>query len=162
MDIKEIISLLITDRTQEDVSLENDKGTYNADDLNRVEGITEYISNRLQNLEQEIRNYATQQNVAWDDRFGLGFEPEEAIITAKTDWIISDLQTKRQMRKYLENVVRECTLLGVDYSSIPETMVHLSYEGANTIESLLVQCLEAIEITLLEKKQIIDESKETE
>lgn len=162
MDIKDILLLIITDRTQEDVSLENDKGTYNVDDLNRVEGITEYISNRLQNLEQEIRDYATQQNVAWDDRFGLGFEPEEAIITAKTDWVISDLQTKQQMRKYLENVVRECTLLGVDYSSIPETMVHLSYEGANTIESLLVQCLEAIEITLLEKKQIIDESKETE
>lgn len=40
-------STLITDRTQADVTAKNDKGTYNADDLNRVTAAMEYLDDTL-------------------------------------------------------------------------------------------------------------------
>ena len=42
-----IIDTLVTDRTQADADARNDKGTYNAADLNRVTEAMEYL-----NLEQ--------------------------------------------------------------------------------------------------------------
>lgn len=40
-------STLVTDRTAADVGARNDKGTYNASDLNRVDACLEYLSARL-------------------------------------------------------------------------------------------------------------------
>ena len=44
-----IIDTLVTDRLQSDVDALNDKGTYNATDLNRVQSACEYIAERLSN-----------------------------------------------------------------------------------------------------------------
>lgn len=42
-----IINTLVTDRTQADVDAQNEKGTYNADDLNRVTAAMEYLDDTL-------------------------------------------------------------------------------------------------------------------
>lgn len=155
MTVEEIIALLITDRWQGDVDLRNDKGVYRAEDLNRVGGIVEYISNALQNLEQYLRDFAASNGVEWEDDFELGFEPEEAIVPAKTDWVMRDLQTKRQMRTYLNNIIKLSTLLGVDYSDLPPSMVNLTFSGANRIEKVVAKCITALGMIKRSKERLI-------
>ena len=57
-----IMDTLITDRTQADVDARNEKGTYNASDLNRVGAAMNYVADRLR---------------------AAGYDPH---ISPKTDW----------------------------------------------------------------------------
>ena len=109
---------LITDRTDGDVLLGTEKGRYNYTDLNRVEN-------------------AVAQLLQFGEPLGL---KQNLII--KTDWGLpgsfnaDEWPTAAQMQRYLSNVrtLRDAVSLE---SALPETMEHLTWQGANAIEQVL-------------------------
>lgn len=132
---------LITDRTAEDVRRANlltnkgssmtaqeyaeyisgIKGSYNAEDLNRVESAVEYVLERLKLA---------------------GFNKPLEI---RTNWKFTDFPTEAEMRRYLNNVryIRTC-LPRTEAPNAPEDMVFFTFEEANDIEKILLAVDKAI------------------
>jgi hypothetical protein len=87
------------------------KGAYNYTDLNRVEtAVTE---------------------IAW--KLGL-------TLTTKTDWTLWDIPVAAEMERYLSNIVaiRDACPDVVGFPVLPTSMDRLTYEGANSIEKVLM------------------------
>ena len=109
----------VTDRTAMDTAAQNEKGTYGCADLNRVEENTGALALAIR--EQ-------------------GFLLPE--MSSKTDWHLTEIfsaeewPTAQQMERYLGNVRTVCQYYGLD-AALPETMEHLTWEGANQIEQAL-------------------------
>ena len=106
----------ITDRTRADVANQNDKGFYNASDLNRVGAAVEYIA----------------------DRFAaLGYD---CPVTVKKDWLTSDAPTASQLETYRQNIVTLRSRIAVMASTpeAPASMAGLDYVKANNIEQILL------------------------
>lgn len=116
---------LITDRTKEDVLLGNEKGKYQASDLNRVEEAVGYLS-----------------------LFANAIVSAEPLIT-KTDWKEPDSfssntwPTQKQMERYLSNVASLCESVGISVA-LPDSIENLTWQGANQIEFALQQVLEYV------------------
>lgn len=91
------------------VATEATKGAYNYSDLNRVERVVAEIS----------------------DRAGLG-------LATKTDWRMWDVPDVAEMTRYINNIKAIKTHYGIG-TSIPADMNHLDYEGANSIERVLLE-----------------------
>lgn len=108
----------ITDRTESDVLLGNEKGTYSFTDLNRVEFAVSQIAEQITELGYTIR------------------------LKTKTDWSlpgdfsVESWPTESQMRRYLQNIsdIRKVFLIS---TQVPETMEKLDWDGANNIEKVL-------------------------
>lgn len=109
---------LITDRTEADVLLGTDKGSYCASDLNRVEKAVEELCTNAKAL-------------------GVTFDPE-----IKTDWgrpgefSASEWPTNQQMTRYLSNVSQLCEKVEIA-ANLPSSMEKLNWKGANQIEEAL-------------------------
>lgn len=86
------------------------KGAYNYSDLNRVETAVAGLA--------EI--------------YGL-------TLTTKTDWGVWDIPTQSDMERYLSNVVaiRDAYTGNRVLPELPDSMIGLTYEGANNIEMVL-------------------------
>lgn len=110
-----IIDTLITDRTQDDVDARNDKGTYNASDLNRVGAAVAYVAWRL--LECGTSVY----------------------VSPKQDWSESDTPTVSQMERYRSDVatLRDALAAMPTTPQVPVTMSNLTWSEANAIEKIL-------------------------
>lgn len=130
---------LITDRTQYHVTLLNRlrkkpwssmtasermawngdaaKGAYNHVDLNRVETAVTEIAGIL----------------------GL-------TLTTKTNWTLWDIPVKAEMERYLSNIVaiRDACPNVVGFPVLPTSMDRLTYEGANSIEKVLMLVYQSI------------------
>ncbi len=109
---------LITDRTQEDVLLQNSKGIYGAADLNRVESAVKELSELAVFLDVRLSP------------------------VIKTDWALTgypsaNTPTESQMQRYLDNIRSLCQAVEVHYS-LPATMGRLGYREANDIEASLL------------------------
>ncbi len=109
---------LITDRTQEDVLLQNGKGIYGAADLNRVESAVKELSELAVFLDVRLSP------------------------VVKTDWALTgypsaNTPTESQMQRYLDNIRSLCQAVEVQYR-LPATMDRLGYREANDIESSLL------------------------
>ena len=107
---------MVTDRTQADVDALNDRGTYNASDLNRVNTAMAYLNGWLSDA-----GYVTGY-------VGQGIA-----------WAIDDIPLQAQMADYLSNV----GAIGGTFSlanapALPASMELLTHEGANHIERVLV------------------------
>ena len=107
---------LVTDRTQADVTAQNAKGTYNADDLNRVGAAVRYVADLFHGL-------------------GYGFS-----VSPKTDWKETDWPTPSDMERYLRDV---STLRGLltqmeTTPNVPKSMAKLTHCTANDIEQILM------------------------
>lgn len=108
----------VTDRTETDALLGNEKGTYSYTDLNRVEMAVEQIA---------------QQVTA------LGFAIK---LQTKTDWSlpgdfsVETWPTESQMTRYLQNIA-DIKKLFIIPTQIPKTMEKLDWNGANNIEKVL-------------------------
>ena len=107
---------MVTDRTQADVDALNDRGTYNASDLNRVNTAMDYLNGWLSDAGY-VTGYAGQ---------GIA-------------WAIDDIPLQPQMADYLSNV----GAIGGTFSlanapALPASMELLTHEGANHIERVLV------------------------
>lgn len=109
---------LVTDRTQEDVLLQNSKGTYGVADLNRVESAVKALAELATAL-------------------AVRFSP-----VTKTDWSLSgypsqNTPTKSQLQRYLDNVRTLCDAVEISYD-LPVSMKKLGYREANNIEASLL------------------------
>ena len=110
-----IMDTLITDRTQADADARNDKGTYNASDLNRVGAAMNYVADRLR---------------------AAGYDPH---ISPKTDWKETDYPTPQTMERYLgdlEELRGQFSVMQIT-PTVPKDMVNLTYREANDIERIL-------------------------
>ena len=107
---------LVTDRTQADVDALNDRGTYNASDLNRVNTAMAYLNGWLSDAGY-VTGYAGQ---------GIA-------------WAIDDIPLQAQMADYLSNVgAIGGTIPLANAPAIPASMEFLTHEGAKHIERVLV------------------------
>lgn len=107
--------VLITDRTQEDVTKKTEKGFYNDSDLNRVGSAMAYLRDRLN-----------------DNGYTVDIEPYTA-------WEESDIPTPNDMTLYLGclGTLRSVLPLPDGTPETPETMENLTYVTANDIEKIL-------------------------
>lgn len=107
--------VLITDRTQQDVTNGTEKGSYNASDLNRVGAAMVYLRDKFN-----------------DNGYSVSISP-------KTDWRKADVPTDTSMAFYLECVrlVRGILPLPSNTPEVPEAMKNLTYTTANDIEKIL-------------------------
>lgn len=137
---------LVTDRTLSDVLEGNEKGTYNASDLNRVGAAVSYLAEILVSLPDDLKSYAESNGVAWDVFFDVPYDPPAYVLTVKTDWVEEDIPTPEQMELYLENAKALRNALDYDTDKLPDVMDNLSWQGANAIEKALEGLDEAITI----------------
>lgn len=130
------ISYLVTDRTESDVAyvkllsgkwlggmsdaekaewLSGLKGTYNAQDLNRVESAVDYVAGRLQSFGNAVEVYP------------------------KKGWTTNDVPTVSPMKRYLNDVAALRAVLAVlpTTPEVPPDMDGLTYTEANNIEQIL-------------------------
>lgn len=110
-----IIDTLVTDRTQADVDARNEKGTYNASDLNRVGAAMNYVAALLR--EQ-------------------GYDPH---ISPKTDWKNEDWVDPAAQAVYLGDLsdLRKQFAMMASTPQVPADMEGLTYTEANDIEKIL-------------------------
>lgn len=106
---------LITDRTEEDVVQETEKGYYWITDLNRVGSAVKYIASLF-----------AQQGTNVD-------------VVGKADWQDNQIPTPQQLERYLQDVrnLREVTDISQLLPEIPSSIDDLGVDGANNIERLL-------------------------
>lgn len=106
---------LVTDRTNADVAARNEKGTYNASDLNRVGAAMNYVSDMLH---------------------AAGYDPH---ISPKTNWSETDLPTADTMTRYLADLaeLRSQFTQTQNTPGVPTTMENLTWREANDIERIL-------------------------
>ena len=92
------------------------KGSYNAEDLNRVGAAVEYVANRL-------REYGYAVTVA-----------------PKTDWRAGEIPTAEQLETYRGNVAALRAVLPVGKSTpeTPGSMERLTFQAANDLERILL------------------------
>ena len=110
---------LITDRSEADVLLGNEKGCYGSGDLCRVEGFVKELLPQLPQMDIYLS------------------------LDTKTDWALTDSfspdtwPVKSQMQRYLGNICALCNSLDLA-PELPESMERLTYIGANQIEQALL------------------------
>lgn len=110
-----IMGTLITDRTQADADARNDKGTYNASDLNRVGAAVVYVAGQL---------------------LGCGTSVD---VSPKQDWSESDTPTASQLERYRSDVatLRDALAAMPTTPQAPTTMENLTWGKANDLEKIL-------------------------
>lgn len=107
--------VLVTDRTQKDVTNRTEKGSYNATDLNRVGSAMAYLRDKFN-----------------DNGYTVDISP-------KTDWKITDVPSENSMSVYLGclGALRGVIPLPEGTPQTPSTMKRLNYVTANNIEKIL-------------------------
>ena len=118
-----IIDALITDRTAADVAAKNEKGTYNAADLNRVSEAVAYLRPIFAKIGYNV-----------DD-------------TELKTWVENELPRASEMAAYLASV-RDLDgrfAYSRNMVKLPASMARLNHEGANNIEKFLAEIHAALE-----------------
>lgn len=171
-----ILDTLITDRTQADVDRAKSlclkganmtpeelaefltalKGMYNYTDLNRVETAVDYVADELVQADTDIRQYAVDLGVAWDDVFAVPYDPADYSLTVKTDWAVTDIPTATQMARYISNLkLIQASIPDSSNAWIPDSMNMVNWENANDIEKLLIDIDKAVALLVEVKKGLI-------
>ena len=107
--------VLVTDRTQQDVTNRTQKGSYNASDLNRVGSAMDYLRDRFNSNGYHIQ------------------------INPKTTWREIDVPTQSDMTLYLGDLgtLKSAIALPVYTPEAPASMEYLTFTKANDIERIL-------------------------
>ncbi len=137
--MQHIIETLVTDRTAEDVRQRTAKGTYNISDMNRVEAVTAYLAGLMISLPEELRAYAEELGVEWHPAYDVPYDPEDFLLSVKTDWDVLDIPDSEDSRRYLDNIRALCGGLESNAETLPLSLDCLFYQDANAIESCLKQ-----------------------
>lgn len=121
--MSDILGTLVTDRTAADVAAKNEKGTYNAADMNRVNAAVAYL-----------RPIFTE--------FGYTVEDTEL-----REWVENELPRITEAERFLQNVLELDGRFRYAEKMIPlpATIVRLTYTGANNIEKFLAAMPEVFE-----------------
>lgn len=110
------MATFVYDRTLEDVKARNEKGTYNATDLNRVQSACDEIAAALTAAGIPV-------SISW----------------TRSSWATSYIPTEAEMTEYLENIGKIKAALPNTAPAPPASMAYLNYEGANKIERMLYE-----------------------
>lgn len=136
-----------------------DKGTYNAEDLNRVETATMMLREDISRLPAVLEDRANALELDWDPLYDPDLTPPT--LTGKTDWTVQGLPGTSDMARYLGNVRTLGETLNVQNPALPASMDDLTVQGANAIEEALEADYEALEDRLAEKTAIIQAAADT-
>lgn len=171
-----VLDTLITDRTQADVDRAKSlclkganmtpeelaefllalKGMYNYTDLNRVETAVDYVADELVQADTDIRQYASDLGVAWDDIFAVPYDPADYSLTVKTDWAVTNIPSATQMARYISNLkLIQAAIPDSSNAWIPDSMNMINWENANDIEKLLIDVHTAVALLVEVKKGLI-------
>lgn len=112
-------------------------GAYNASDLNRVENAVAVLAAELRMLPQELKDYGAGLGVAWDAFFDVPYKAENYNPVTKTDWVMQDTPLSADMQRYLDNVKNLRNAINYATDALPDSMVNLTWSGANAIERAL-------------------------
>lgn len=114
--------ILVTDRTQADVTAQNSKGIYTTIDLIRVGEVVQYLADILA---------------------GLGYA---CPVAPKLDWQETDWPTPSDMERYLQDVSTLRGLLTQQETTpnVPKSMAKLTHWSANDIEQILMDLDDSI------------------
>ena len=118
---------LITDRTQQDVDNETEKGYYWITDMNRVGSAVKYLTSLVESMGYTV------------DALG------------KSDWSDNYIPSPSELDRYLADVQNLRNLIEVDsfFPKLPSTIDNLGHIEANNIE----RCLELLEFLLFEAQK---------
>ena len=150
---------------------------YNDTDLNRVGQAILYLKNELDSLPNEL--YLAYQSALSDISASLTYPIDNydisvslptslyqvsysypvATATTKTDWSAGDLPSTTQLAYYLNNIRSIANAAGVA-GSLPTTLNQLTCDGANKIESALVQAQSWYETYRQAKLDAIETAKD--
>jgi hypothetical protein len=112
---------LITDRTEADVKAKNERGTYNASDLNRVADGARRVREML---------------------YAFGYNRTPAI--PDKVWQINEIPRVSVLRAHHEAVIAQDVLNYAEKKHpLPESLARLGYEGANNIERMILDTYSA-------------------
>ena len=125
------------------------KGAYNAIDLNRVESAVEELQEAMNAAPEGLQALADSLGVAWDGLYELPFGA--FALETRTDWAEADLPTELEMERYLTNVRQLVTALGLAAAVLPSSMGGLTWQGANRIEEMLIRGQASLE-TLIQTR----------
>ena len=132
------------------------KGAYNYTDLNRVEEAVDYVADELVQADTDIRQYAVDMDVAWDDAFAVPYDPADYSLTVKTDWADTDIPSATQMARYISNLkLIQAAIPDASAAWIPDSMNMINWENANDIEKLLKDVDIAVALLVEVKKGLI-------
>lgn len=131
------------------------RGAYNATDLNRVETAVATLSATLRALPNDLRSYAEGLLVAWNDFFGISYDPTVLDLQTRS-WSMDDIPTAAEMARYLSNVKTLRGTFDFDMEDLPESMERLTVDGANAIEKALMLLSEEIDKFRAKRTQQID------
>ena len=113
------------------------KGSYNYDDLNRVEGAVVTLAQQMQDNLDTLNAYLSTYNVAPDALFDFGYTVPTLV--TKTDWDNTDFFNGTDAARYLGNIAALRDLIALfEPPPLPDDMDALTYEEANDIERLLL------------------------
>ena len=106
---------LITDRIQADLDNDTDRSYIDFEDLNRVEGAVQFISDRLS---------------------AAGYDQT---VTSRTEWQMQDLRTQEDMDRLRNNInaLRAAFTVRSDTPATPGSITYSSIDQANAIEQIL-------------------------
>lgn len=147
---------LITDRTAEDAAARNGKGCYNYTDLNRVEQAVGTLRDAMRQAPEDLRQYAADRGVSWNDGYGLPYDPADVDVSVKVNWKQTDLPRANAMNRYLGNVKTLTAAVEADYPALPDSMDHLDWAGANAIERALELLEGAVALAVTQRHERID------
>ena len=128
-----IMDTLVTDRTQADADAWNDKGTYNASDLNRVGSAMNYVADRLR---------------------AAGYDPH---ISPKTDWKDEEWIDPEAQAVYLGDLAELRKQFSV-MKSTPEVPPRILATGINTNDGLTHTWANDIEKILEDVDELLTKS----
>lgn len=119
---------LVTDRTESDALLGNEKGVYSHVDLNRVETAVAALAAELSAIGYKIN------------------------LTTKTDWmppedfLAETWPVKSQMERYLKNIRTIRNIFPLEgKGTLPDSMDRLTWKTANLIEMILKNAGEKVD-----------------
>lgn len=118
---------LVTDRTQQDVDNQTEKGYYWITDMNRVSNAVKYLIDLTKSMGFDIK------------------------MLGKSSWPDNYIPTPTDLDRYLSDVkhLREAVKASSFFPEIPSTMDNLDHVEANNLE----RCLELLEFLLFEAQK---------
>lgn len=136
-------SIAVTDRTLADVLEENDKGTYQAVDLNRLVVLTNYMYNQLTRFGISLKNNRSEKDIKWNIlpcSVGVSLNTVGNYVLPNSPYNDKDLSDADRMNIIATNIqsIRRSIKLAEDSPDAPDSLRFMSYISANNLEQIIV------------------------
>lgn len=159
-------STLITDRTQADVTAKNDKGTYNADDLNRVTAAMKYLDDTLRSYGYVTGYQRLEVPHTDDSQLPSGYTKLEYIQSSGTQYVDSGFKPNNNSRVVLDFEPTDAysSIVGIfgtrdENSGTAANMFVFWNNGANTFRTDYFGTQQTMTVSTLLARQTVDKDK---